>query len=183
MVRRVVAGFAALFAAGLIVLAGASPAAAKVDGGCTGSGAFQNEGITVDASETGVVTVPDADTVNWRGDLPGPPATPTAYSGKIEVSLPPPFSPIKIDSWSGTSDSPGNSGVKKYDLPSGVPGGVEFEVSGNHKQGNVNCSGSVRVKLEGGFTSSPAGPVSAALTLLSGAGVLAAGRPKAGGFA
>jgi len=155
-------------------------AAAHVDGGCTGSGQFQKGNFTVTAAEEGVVNVPLTDDVTWEGALPAAPAGETPYSGKIEVELPPPFAPLKIDDWSGTSDSPGNTGVKHYDLPSAVPRGVEFEVTGSHTQGAVSCSGFVKVKVDGGKL----GPLTIASlvgTLGTGALFALAGRAKVGG--
>jgi hypothetical protein len=178
MVKRVLLGFAALTFAGLFVFVDAVPAAAHVDGGCTGEGVF-DKGLRVSASEEGVVNVPLKDTVHWQGALPGPLPAETAYSGKIEVELPPPFPALKIDSWSGTSDSVSNSGVKKYDLPSAIPRGVEFQVTGSHRQGAYNCSGFVKVVVQGGKL----GPLTIASlvgTALTGVGLVVAGRPKLG---
>jgi hypothetical protein len=180
MVKRVLLGLAAVGLAGAFLFLDAAPAAAHVDGGCTGSGDFDKGNFTVSAAEEGVVTVPLKDDVSWQGALPAPPSGDTAYSGKIEVELPPPFGSLEIDSWSGTSDSPGNSGVKHYDLPSAVPRGVEFEVTGSHTQGAVSCSGFVKVKVAGGKF----GPLtigSLVGTVLTGGLFALAGRPKVGG--
>ena len=177
MVKRLLFACAAVGVAGFVLIAGAGPAAAKVDGGCTGSGTFTKGGFTVDASESGVVTVPSKDDVQWKAALPGQPAGDTAYSGSIEVKLPPPFGEIKIDDWSGTSDSAGNQDVKHYDLPSFIPGGVEFEVTGHHDEGNVHCKGTVRVKLD----SSSLSVLSAGSlvgTALTGLALVFAGRAK-----
>ncbi|MEY2453241.1 MAG: hypothetical protein QOD92_2815, partial [Acidimicrobiaceae bacterium] len=134
----------------------------------------------VTQAETGVIEVPAKDEVSWQGALPAAPAAPEAYNGKIEIPLPPPFGPLKIDSWSGTSDSQGNSGVKKYDLPSYVPKNVELEVQGQHTSASGTCKGHVKIKVKG----SSVGPVSlasVALTVATGAGLVLAGRPKVGG--
>jgi hypothetical protein len=179
MVKRVLLSVAALSVAAVFLLFDAGPASAHVDGGCTGSGDFEKGAFTGNAAEEGTINVPLADTVHWQGALPGALPAETPYSGKIEVELPPPFSPLKIDSWSGTSDSTGNSGVKKYDLPSAVPRGVEFEVKGSHTQGAFNCSGQVKLVVQGGKF----GPVTIASlvgTALTGALFVFAGRPKVG---
>ena len=179
MVKRVVLGFAALSLAGLFVFVDVAPAGAVMDQGtCTGSGTFKNGGFTVTQAETRVVEVPAKDEVTWQGALPSKPAAPEAYSGKIEVALPPPFAPLQIDSWSGTSDSQGNNGVKKYDIPSFVPKNVELEVRGQHI-GSTTCKGHVKIKIKG----SSVGPVSIASlvgTALTGTGLVLAGRPKLG---
>ena len=180
MVKRVLLGFAALSLAGFFLVIGATPASAHVNGGCTGSGVFEKGGFTGQATEEGTINVPLEDTVHWQGALPAPPPGEVAYSGKIQVDLPPPFAPLKIDSWSGTSDSPGNSGVKKYSLPSFVPRGVEFDVSGEHHQGTANCDGSVKLVVQGGKF----GPLtigSLVGTVLTGGLFAFAGRPKVGG--
>jgi len=179
MVKRVLLGLATVALAGGFLLLGAAPAAAHVDGGCTGSGTFAKGKFTATAAEEGVVNVPLTDDVSWQGALPAPPPGDTGYSGKIEVELPPPFAPLKIDSWSGTSDSAANSGVKHYDLPSLVPRGVEFEVTGSHSQGTANCSGFVKVTVQGGKL----GPLTIASlvgTVLTGGLFAMAGRSKVG---
>ena len=179
MIKRVLLGFVAFALAGTFMLVGATPAGAVMDQGeCTGSGTFEKGGFTVTQAETGVIEVPEKDSVTWKGDLPAKPAAPEAYSGKIEVALPPPFAPIKIDSWSGTSDSQGNNGVKKYDIPGFVPKNVELEVQGQHT-GSTTCKGHVKIKIKG----SSVGPVSVAslaATAATGLGLVLAGRPKVG---
>jgi hypothetical protein len=180
MVKRVVLGFAALSLAGLFVFTDAAPSGAVMDQGtCTGSGTFKNGGFTVTQAETRVVEVPAKDEVSWQGALPSKPAAPVAYSGSIAIDLPAPFAPLSIDSWSGTSDSQGNDGVKKYDIPSWVPRNVELNVVGEHT-GSTTCKGHVKIKIKG----SAAGPFSIAsliATALTGVGLVLSGRPKIGG--
>ena len=181
MVKRVLLGFAALSIAGLFLVLGATPASAHVNGGCTGSGAFEKGGFTATAAEEGVVNVPLQDTVTLgRGIEPATPGKIGLQRLHPRVDLPPPFAPLKIDSWSGTSDSTGNNGVKKYSLPDFVPRGVEFDVSGHHDQGAVHCDGSVKLTIQGGKF----GPLtigSLVLTALTGGLFAFAGRPKVGG--
>jgi hypothetical protein len=53
-------------------------------------------------------------------------------------------------------------------------------VTGFHEDGNLpRCSGSVTLRIKGGFFSSPAGPVALVITVISGVGLFIAARPKA----
>ncbi|MEY2402556.1 MAG: hypothetical protein QOD38_107 [Acidimicrobiaceae bacterium] len=181
MVKRVLLSFAALSLMGLFVLVSPPAAAAPtvVNGPCTGEGTFKDGGFTKTASETGVVEIPRKDDVAWQGAIAIPP-TESAYSGKIELETPAGMPAISIDSWSGSSDSIANAGVKHYDIPSWVPANVEFKVKGTHTQGGITCSGFVKLKIKG----SAVGPFSIASlvgTGLTGLGLLLAGRPKVGG--
>lgn len=148
-IRWVLAGV--LF--GSVLLVGSAPrASADLSGECQASGVWTLSGQTVDAADTGVVTLPRKDTVDWQGSVSGAPG---AYSGSIWLELPPPFGKVEIDSWNGTSTNTANSGSKDYDLPTLLPAGVEFKVAGEHKDANGICSGSVRLEIEGGAFDSP----------------------------
>jgi hypothetical protein len=168
---------AGLFVGAAVLIGPASPARAGIEqGSCDGNGTFLEGGFTIDARTAGdtVFTVPRKDTVSWEGSVP---AAPGAYSGSIKVDLPPPFGSVTIDSWSGDSETTSNTGVEEYDLPSLVPAGVEFRVSGEHRDDNGTCSGYVLLEIDGGPFDSPVAPVSLALTAASGAGFFAAIRP------
>jgi hypothetical protein len=179
MIKRVILAGAALLLGGAFVLVSAGPAGAVIDQGpCNGSGQFVNEGLNVRASESGVVEVPEKDTVNWEGAL-GASTDEVPYSGKIEVELPPPFAALSIDDWSGTTDSVQNNGTKKYDIPSFVPKGVELDVVGEHTQGSIKCKGHVTIKLAGS-TFGPVSIVSLVGTAATGVGLVLAGRPRVG---
>ena len=175
MIKRILLAFAALGLAGMFVLADAAPSGATVSPSdkCIGTGDFVKSGHNYTAADAGVDEVPRVDDVKWAGEIKIP-ATESAYSGHIEVELPPPFGKVTIDTWKGSSDSVKNSGTKHYDLPGFVPANVEFEVSGAHSQGGITCTGAVKVKIAG----STFGPFSIAtlgLTLLFGAGLVLAG--------
>jgi len=161
-------------------IAGAAPASAEINGPCTGSAEFQKGGFTVDAGDLGpdeVVEVPVADTVHWQGEISGVSGE-RDIAGSITVDLPWPLGEATIDSWDGSTEETGNDGVKKYDLPSMIPRGVEFEVNGQHSEdGEVVCTGTVKVKVEGGAFDSPLAPVALGGTVLSGVGLVLAGRP------
>ncbi|HEX2782811.1 MAG TPA: hypothetical protein VHN36_04445 [Ilumatobacteraceae bacterium] len=164
--------------AGVVLVASAGKAAAHVetDNGCKGSGTFREKGLFVDAEQIGdqVVTIPRSDTVDWDGSVTAPPG---GYSGNIAVDLPPPFSEWVVDTWSGTSQKTSNSGARKYDLPSLVPAGVEFQLRGYHNDDNGFCNGYVNLQLDGGPFDSPATPVSLVATVATGAGLFGTIRP------
>lgn len=175
MIKRVLLGFAALSLAGLFVLIDAFPSGATVNPSdkCLGKAHFVKSGHDYSADDAGVDKIPRVDDVQWFGAIAVPPVD-SAYSGHIDVELPPPFGSVSVDSWSGTTDSVSNTGTKHYDIPGFVPANVEFSVSGSHSQGGITCSGSVKLAIEG----STFGPFSIAtlvLTLLSGAGLVLAG--------
>lgn len=177
MIKRVIlAAGATLLLGSAFILMSAGPAGAVIDEGpCSGSGTFK-DGTTVPATESGVVEIPEKDTVSWEGSL-GATTGDVPYKGKIEVSLPPPFPALKIDDWTGTTDSTGNQGTKKYDIPGYVPKGVELEVLGEHSQGSVTCKGHVTIKLSGS-TFGPVTIVSLIGTVATGGLLVLAGRPK-----
>lgn len=181
MVKRVLFGIVALGFGGALVFVPAVPASSTpkvVTGPCSGQGTFKDAGFTKTAAETAVVEIPRKDEVAWQGAIAVPP-TNSAYSGMIELETPAGLPAISIDSWSGTTDSVSNSGIKKYDIPSWVPANVEFKVTGSHTQGGVSCAGFVKLKIKG----SSVGPFSIGSligTALTGAGLVFAGRPRLG---
>ncbi len=168
-----IAGTAVL--AGLVSLGPARATSAELtsDDGCTASGTWTN-GLVVDATQKGTVTVPRSDAVQWKGSVRGAPG---AYSGSVWIELPPPFGTVEIKSWKGNSTTTSNSGSEKYDIPSLVPGGVVFTVAGQHVDANGTCAGKVDLQLDGGAFGSPLTWVSLVGTLASGAGLLALLKP------
>ena len=173
-----IVGFAVIAGTVLITAtpqAGATPA--TLSGPCTASGSLNKGGFTVDATESRVVTVPETDDVTWKGALQAPGGE-QAYSGKIELELPPPLPKWKIDSWSGTSDSSENNGVKHYDVASFAPRGVEMRLTGEHTQGSVSCSGVVKIKIEGGAFDSPGAPIALVGTAVTGVVLVLSGMAK-----
>ena len=151
-----------------------APAAAEVDGSCSGSGTFQGAGITVDAAETGTIVVPRGDTVEWQASLGGPPGE---FSGSIWVELPPPLGRLTLDSWSGDNDRANRRGTRDYDLPSVIPAGVTFDVVAKHTDDNGVCMVSVSVEIDGSPFDSPITWVSLGGTVAFAAGTGAALRP------
>jgi hypothetical protein len=180
--RRVVVGFSVV--AGAVLMTGVPPAGSApstVIGPCQASGTFEKGGITVDANETGVVTIPAEDTVNWTGSITGANGD-VAYTGKIQLELPPPLPKINLYTWSGTTDSAQNSSDKHYDVGF-APRGVEMKAVGSHNQGDVSCGGVVKIKLKGGAFDSPGTAVSLVGTLITGAVFVMAGIAKKGATA
>lgn len=179
MFKRVLLGCVALGIAGFFVIAGSAPAGATVSPACSGTGDFEASGHHYTAADSGVDEIPRKDDVDWEGQITGVSGE-QPYSGHISLELPPPFGSVDIDSWSGTSDATSNSGTKHYDIPGFVPANVEFEVSGAHTQGSVSCSGSVKVKIEGGSVN--AFSIGSLVgTVLTGAGLVFAGKASVGG--
>jgi hypothetical protein len=183
MARRVILLAAILVGLGF---SGAAPAAAEIDGPCSGSGAFEKgtkaDGpFTVTAEDVApgeVIEVPIKDTVHWQGSIDGVSGD-REFSGFVEVDLPWPLGSATIDTWGGSTDKTGNEGDKSYNLPKAIPRGVEFEVTGEHSEdGTVVCSGTVKVKVEGGPFDSPLAPVGIGGTVVSGVGLAVAGLSK-----
>ena len=176
MLTGVIVGGFALGGAIAGGLAPTVPAQAELtaESTCRASGSFRTSGIVVDATATGVVTVPRRDTVSWQASVPSPPA---AYSGSVWVDLPPPFGRVEIESWSGVSQSVTNAGTEEYDLPKLVPAGVEFTVSGEHVDANGTCSGSITIEIDGSPLSSPITWVGLGGAAATGIGLTMALRP------
>ena len=177
---RVVFASAALGAISLLAPPGS--AHAGLDGNCEASGDFvagtKADGpLTIDAKSVGseTIVIPRSDTVNWSGAVETP-AEERPYSGSIVLELPL-GATIEIDSWSGTSDRVSNSGTKEYDLPSAIPAGITYTVSGEHTEPGATCTGSVKVKIEGGAFDSPVAPGALGLTAATGIGMAFAIKP------
>jgi hypothetical protein len=183
MVRRGLLLAAILLGLGFV---GAGTAAAEIDGPCSGTGDFLNgtkaQGpFSVQAEAVGpgeVIEVPLKDTVHWKAEISGVSGE-RDFAGFVEVDLPWPLGTATIDTWGGSTDKTGNEGDKTYNLPKTIPRGVEFEVSGQHSEdGQVVCSGTVKVKVQGGPFDSPLAPVALGGTVISGIGLVMAGLSK-----
>ena len=138
-------------AIGVLLVGSTAPASADITdngSGCKGRGDW-NSGVEVDAAtKGGVYTIPRSDSVHWQGSVKS--GSEGTYSGSISVDLPWPLGEALIDDWSGEYETTGNEGDHKYDLPSLVPAGVEFELHGEHSDKNGGCSGTVTLKIAGG---------------------------------
>src|SRR5262249_50445460 len=90
----------------------------------------------------------------------------------VSLLLPPPFDPITLGSWSGSTGKIATSGTAN--LPSLLPAGVAFQIRMQHyENGVLFCTASVSVKTTGG--PSPLAWASLALTVLFGGLLTAAG--------
>ncbi len=161
----------------------AAPASAEVTrGSCIGHADFPSKTsdkvLTADRPRSSVFLVPKTETVAYAGALSEgaqPFDSPIPFEGGISVQLP--RTTWQIVSWGGESTQVSAEGVYTYSIPSFVPAGTgEFEVTGWHKQGDVDCAVVVTVALDG--EPGPAALVAAAGTVVFGAGVLAAGSKK-----
>jgi hypothetical protein len=158
----------------------ASPASAKVNGPCTGSGTFESQGKTYDAATTDDLTLPAKDTVSYKGAIETTSTGARSHHGKIELKLPSPLPSLTITSWKSASTTKTTAeGVHDYDLPSIVPRGVKLDLTGEHIDTAGTCTGTVRITIDGGPFDAPA-PTSVALagTVVTAAGLAFAARPK-----
>lgn len=177
-----------------LVLVAAGPAGADVivpAAGCYVSGQWQTEGTPRTSPEflpDDEITIPRADTVKWSGNEKGFRISDTGprrvISGEVVVDLP--IGAITVDSWGGESVKYANEGLRPYDLP-GILGGVRMRLHGEHRDdGLVACAGSINVRVAGSPLANPMTYVALGLLLMSGAGLVGAGRqapaPSAGGF-
>ncbi len=161
----------------------AAPAGAEVTrGACVGEAEFPSKTsdrvLSADRSRSSVFLVPKEETVAYAGALSvgaEPFDSPVPFEGGISVQLP--RTSWQFTTWGGESTQVSADGVYTYSIPSFVPAGTgEFEVTGWHKQGDVDCAVVVTVALDG--EPGPAALAAAAGTVVFGAGVLAAGSKK-----
>ena len=179
-----------------LVVGAATPAGADVivpAAGCFVSGHWQTEGAPRTSPEflpDDTITIPRADTVKWAGNEKGFRLTDTGprrtISGEVEVDLP--VGTVTIDSWGGESVKYANEGLRPYNLPA-ILSGVKMRLHGEHRDdGLVACSGSVNVQVAGSPLTNPMTYVALGLLLMSGAGLVGAGRraappaPRPAGF-
>jgi hypothetical protein len=185
LIRRFAGAVSAgALAIGLVLATAPAPAAADVivpAAGCFVSGQWQTEGTPKTSPEflpDDTITIPRADTVKWTGNEKGFRLTDTGpkrvISGEVVVDLP--IGSITVDSWGGESVKYANEGLRPYDLPA-ILGGVKMRLHGEHRDdGLVACSGSVNVKVAGSALTNPMTYVALGLLLMSGAGLVGAGR-------
>ena len=161
----------------------AVPAGAEVTrGSCVGQAEFPSKTsdrvLTADRPRSSVFLVPSEETVAYAGALSDgaqPFDDPVPFEGGMSVQLP--RTSWQFTTWGGTSTQVSADGLFTYSIPGFIPAGTgEFEVSGWHTQGDVDCAVVVTVALDG--EPGPAALVAAAGTVVFGAGVLAAGSKK-----
>ena len=171
--------FVAFGCAGILVLF-AAPAAADLSGPCEASGTFVDSDKSVNAKTAkGTIEVERKDKVEYTATV-NQPTVPRATKGEVKIDMPFPIPDIKAGDWSDDdADSVEKVDTYTYDLPAIAPSGFDVKVSGFHQDGDLpKCSGSVTLRIKGGFFSSPAGPVSLVITVISGVGLWIAARPK-----
>jgi len=167
----------------ILALLLAAPAGAEVTRGtCVGTADFPSKTSdkTLDAERprSDVFLVPKQETVAYAGAL-APDAqpfdSPVAFEGGLTLQLP--RTSWQVVSWGGESTQVMADGTYTYDIPSWVPAGTgEFQLTGTHRQGDIDCEVIVTVQLDG--EPGPAALIAAAGTVVFGAGVLAAGSKK-----
>lgn len=151
---------------------------ADADGPCAATATLSN-GETVDPyASRGVYTAPFEGSASYTGSIDVAEER-RFFSGRVWVNTPL-GTTITIKSWDGDGDNVGDTGSVTWSIPKFLPAGVIVTVRGQHNDAEADCSGSIVVKLEGKFTSSPIGPASIALTVLSFFGLLFAAVPVGG---
>ncbi len=150
---------------GLVVVLAATPAGAKLSGGCTASGTQLQTGKSYDAVTTNFAKIPRAGDVKWKGSVPVP-ATKRRAIGEVQVKFPWPVGDVEIGNWGKDGKSTGsnaNAGTYHYDFPN-VIAGIKVLVHGRDQEpGGVLCQGSVVAQIEG---TSPLAWASLALTVV-----------------
>lgn len=166
--------------ASLAVAALSAPAGAVVSGPCTGSAVFST-GATITAEQPldPATVIPDEDSVLYQGSINiSPPDEPIPFEGGINAEIAG-FGSFPVANWGGETEEVSDSGTYIYEVPSWVPRGTgDILLSANHAQGGAECSGQVKVTLEG--DPGTMAIVAATGTVLFGAGTIAAGVKKKG---
>jgi hypothetical protein len=90
-----------------------------------------------------------------------------------------PIGSVTVDSWGGESVKYANEGLRPYNLPA-ILGGVKMRLHGEHRDDDlVACSGAVNIQVAGSPLKNPLTYVTLGLLLMSGAGLVGAGRQAA----
>jgi len=176
--------FGALIVLGTItvftVTALATPAYGIVSGPCTGSASFSNGAVvTAEQPLDPPTVIPDMDNVSYQGSIDiTPPDDPIPFSGGLNAEVAG-IGSIPVVSWGGETVEISDSGSYIYEVPSWVPRGTgEILLTVNHQQGGAECTGQVKVTLEG--DPGAAAIIAGVGTLVFGAGVIGAGVKKKG---
>ena len=181
--RRPVATFIVLGTMTMLSMTAlAGPASAEViEGPCTGSATFSGP-ITVTESQplSEVTIVPEADTVQYLGNLNiPPPDDPAPFAGGIDVDLPPPLGGWTVATWNGDTVEVSDSGSYAYSVPSYVPRGTGgLTVTARHTQQGTTCIVAVTMALEG--SPSTAAFIGAIAAIVFGIGTFGAGFQSGG---
>ena len=152
--------------------------ASDLTGPCTVQATIPGVGTVDPSASGGVYTVPHSGSASYDATI-AVSGEDRTINGAVEVVTPPLIPSFDLrDPWSDDSaDENADSDTVTWDIPSWVPGGITMTVSGFHNDEGASCSGSIKVKLEGGITDSPLGIASLVLTVLAGLGLLGAAVP------
>lgn len=161
----------------------AAPAGAEVTRGeCTGFAEFPSKAsdktLVAERPIGDVFLVPREETITYAGTVKEgaqPLDSPVPFEGGVAVSTP--FNSWQVATWGGESAEVSAEGTYSYSVPGWVPAGAgEIQVTAWHQQADTDCEVIVTVQLDG--DPGPAALVAAAVTVVMGAGVLAAGSKK-----
>lgn len=157
-----------------------TPAGAVVSGPCSGSVEFSN-GATITAEQPldPATVIPAKDSAFYKGsiDIP-PPDDPIPFEGGLNAEVAG-FGTIPVVSWGGETEEVSATGTYIYEVPSWVPTGTgDILLTASHQQGGAECTGQVKVTIEG--DPGAAAIIAATGTVLFGAGVVGAGFKKKG---
>jgi hypothetical protein len=157
-----------------------SPAGAVVSGPCSGSVEFSN-GATITAEQPldPATVIPAKDDASYKGSISiPPPDDPIPFEGGLSAEVAG-LGTIPVVSWGGETVEVSAGGTYIYEVPSWVPTGTgDILLTANHQQGGAECTGQVKVTLEG--DPGAAAIIAATGTVLFGAGVVGAGFKKKG---
>lgn len=157
-----------------------SPAGAVVSGPCSGSVEFSNgETITAEQPLDPATVIPTKDNAFYEGSISiPPPDDPIPFEGGLNAEVAG-IGTVPIVSWGGETVEVSASGTYIYEVPSWVPAGTgDILLTASHQQGGAECTGQVKVTLEG--DPGAAAIIAATGTVLFGAGVVGAGFKKKG---
>jgi hypothetical protein len=173
------------FAAGMLALLGltAAPASANVtEGPCDGSVTIKGVTYTPENdTKDNPIVVPDEPglTFTWHGDTGG--TVITDHHGQIGVSVGPGVVPVAEWANPNTGEETSKDGSYNIDTAWEKIGmhlvGI-YRIEGSHEGTGGTCEGFAFVKIEGNPLTTPVGAGAVGLTLLTGAGVLFAGKAK-----
>lgn len=165
----------------VVALLLASPASARIfppnTAGCSGSATITAKDGTVYKVDSSMITakVPRDGTAMWQGSTK---AVVTDHKGGLGIDL----KVFKITpyKWGAQNAEKVKSKSGTVTLPSAVklipPG--KYTLTGTHAGKGGSCSGDLILDVQGGWASSPAGPVTAVLTMLSALGMLSAAKVR-----
>ena len=134
---------------------------------------------TIDPSASGgVYTVPHSGSADYIASI-AVSGEDRSIDGAVTVSTPPGIPSIDLrDPWQDdAADENSDTDTVEWDIPSWVPGGITLTVSGFHNDEGVSCTGSIKVKLDGGLFDSPLGVAVVVLTVIAGLSLLGAAVP------